>query len=254
MNIKTQFPQFITPNYTFTDQETPMKETLRKIVVSIIRLIFRLLSKTQVEGIENIPVESGCILVMNHLSRIDPALVYVVLDRKEILKEHKMSALVADKYRSFPGISWLVNLFDGIWINREEADFQAMREARRFVAQGGMLGIAPEGTRSDTQALIRGKTGAAFLAEKVGAPLVPIAVQGTEDAFYKLFRFQRPHVHLRFGKPFILPPLERNNRSASLQRNTDEIMCRIAAMLPSKYWGVYAGHPRLKELLEGKEA
>jgi len=231
-----------------------MTQTLRRIVSSAIRFIFKLLSKIHVKGIEKIPVNGGCILVMNHLSRIDPALVYIVLDDQEILSKHKMTALVADKYKSFPGISWIVNLFEGIWINREEADFQAMREARRFVSQGGMLGIAPEGTRSDTQALIQGKTGAAFLAEKVGAPLVPIAVKGTEDAFHNLFRFRRPHIYMQFGEAFTLPPLDRQNRSASLQRNTDEIMCRIAAMLPPKYWGVYADHPRLKELLKENEA
>ena len=57
-------------------------------------------------------------------------------------------------------------------------------------------------------------------------------------------------VYLRVGEPFRLPPVDRKDREASLQRNTDEIMCRIAAMIPPEYWGVYANHPRLKELLK----
>jgi 1-acyl-sn-glycerol-3-phosphate acyltransferase len=225
-----------------------MTETIRKAISSILRLIFKLLSTTEVHGLENIPSQGGCILVMNHLSRIDPALVYIVIDKHHRLDDHKMTALVADKYRRIPGISWLVNIFAGIWINREEADFQAIRSARDFMKEGGMLGIAPEGTRSHTGALIPGKTGAAFLANAVGVPLVPIAVTGTEKAFHELARFRRPHITMEFGQPFRLPALDRKDRSASLRRNTDEIMCRIALMLPPEYHGVYAGHPKLQEL------
>jgi 1-acyl-sn-glycerol-3-phosphate acyltransferase len=61
--------------------------------------------------------------------------------------------------------------------------------------------------------------------------------------------FRRPYLKLQFGKPFCLPPIDRKNREEQLQRNTDEIMCRIAAMLPEKYWGVYQDHPRLAELI-----
>lgn len=230
-----------------------MKQNLLKAIVSIIRFLFEVLTTTEVFGIDLVPEDSGCILAMNHLSRIDPALVYVVLDRHKILERHPMTALVADTYKNVPGINWLVNLVDGIWINREDADFHAIREARQFMLNGGQLGIAPEGTRSHTQALIEGKIGAAFLADKVQVPLVPIAITGTESTFYELLHFRRPHFTLEVGEPFQLPPLDRQDRSGSLRCNTDEIMCRIAVMLPPKYRGVYADHPRLKELLSERE-
>ena len=116
-------------------------------------------------------------------------------------------------------------------------------------SNGGMLGIAPEGTRSRTGALIQAKTGTAYLADKAGVPVVPAAIYGSESAMRQLFHLHRPAIHIEFGKPFTLEPVSRSNRDADLQRNTDEIMCRIAAMLPQRYWGVYAGHPRLIELL-----
>ena len=222
---------------------------LRKATSSIVRFIFKVLSTIEVHGLENIPTQGGCALVMNHLSRIDPALAYIVLEEHHLLDDRQMTALVADKYKRVPVISWLVNIFGGIWINREEADFHAIRKARDFMEQGGMLGIAPEGTRSHTQSLIRGKTGAAFLTNQVGVPLVPIAVTGTEKAFRTLARFRRPHFTFQVGEPFRLPPLDRKDRSASLRRNTDELMCRIAAMLPPEYHGVYTDHPQLQELL-----
>ena len=197
----------------------------------------------EVVGLENLPAQGGCIVACNHLSRIDPALVFALGKRRD------MTALVADKYKRNLFIRPLIVAVGGIWINREEADVHALREARQFLKDGGMLGIAPEGTRSQTGALIQAKTGTAYLADKAGVPVVPRAIYGSELAMRQLFHLRRPAIHIEFGKPLMLEPVSRSNRDADLQRNTDEIMCRIAAMLPERYWGVYAGHPRLIELL-----
>jgi 1-acyl-sn-glycerol-3-phosphate acyltransferase len=90
----------------------------------------------------------------------------------------------------------------------------------------------------------------AYLASKVPDVLiVPIAIWGTEGSVPKMFTLARPAINIRFGKPFTLPPVERQDRNVALERNTDEIMCRIAAMLPEKYRGYYRDHPRLKELM-----
>jgi 1-acyl-sn-glycerol-3-phosphate acyltransferase len=76
-----------------------------------------------------------------------------------------------------------------------------------------------------------------------------MCVTGTEDAVAQLFRFRRPLIRVCVGQPFTLPPVERRQRAEMLQRNTDEIMCQIAALLPPEYRGAYADHPRLAELL-----
>jgi 1-acyl-sn-glycerol-3-phosphate acyltransferase len=218
---------------------------MSNLIRIIIRGLFNALTRVRIQGIENVPKTGGCLLAVNHLSLLEPPLVF------GMLKREKMTALVAKKYRQKLFFRWLIRAVDGIWINREETDFQALREALAFLKDGGALGIAPEGTRSQTGALIEAKTGAAYLAEKARVPVVPVAVNGTETAFSKLKRLRRPGIELRFGKPFDLPPVERSTRAEDLQRNTDEIMCRIAALLPPPYRGVYADHPRLKELLEG---
>jgi 1-acyl-sn-glycerol-3-phosphate acyltransferase len=189
------------------------------------------------------------ILVINHLSRIDPALVAVVVSRTDL------TALVGDTYKKNLPIRWVVNAMGGIWIRREQSDLVALRQALDFLAGGGLLGIAPEGTRSRVGSMIPAKTGAAYLADKSGVPLIPVAITGSEVAFSELFKFRRPIITLQFGKPFSLPPIKSSGpdrhqaRQARLQSNTDEIMCRIAVMLPDKYWGVYRDHPRLLELL-----
>lgn len=219
------------------------RSQLRKVLVSFVRVIFRLLSRIEVIGLENVPDRGAVILAVNHMSRIDPALVVVIMKRKDI------SALVADTYQKFLPLRWLVDLMGGIWIHRESADPHALRQALDFLAAGGLLGVAPEGTRSRTGAVIQGHTGVAYLADKANVPIIPAAVSGSERAFWELVRFRRPKLRLVFGRPFRLPPIERKNRDQMLQKNTDEVMCQIAALLPAQYWGAYRDHPRLKELI-----
>ena len=215
---------------------------IRQFLHAAANFLFKLLARVEAVGLENLPAQGGCIVACNHLSRIDPVLVFALGKRRD------MTALVADIYKRNLFIRPLIVGVGGIWINREEADVHALREARQFLRSGGVLGIAPEGTRSHTGALCHAKTGTAYLADKASVPVVPAAVYGSESAIRQLFRLRRPAIHIEFGKPFTLEPVSRANRDADLQRNTEEIMCRIAAMLPQRYWGVYAGHPRLKAL------
>jgi 1-acyl-sn-glycerol-3-phosphate acyltransferase len=219
---------------------------LRRFLKIAFGILFALLARVEVIGEENIPKEGGGIVAPNHLGVIDAPLVFLVVKRNDI------TALVAKKHQKNPLFKWVVNAADGIWLNREEADTAAVRAARSHMQSGKLLGIAPEGTRSKTGALIPGKTGVAYLADKAGVPIIPSAITGTHNGIRKVFMLKRPKIVIRFGKPFMLSPVDRSNRDASLKRNTDEIMCRIAAMLPPSYRGVYADHPRLKELLGEK--
>ena len=210
---------------------------------ALIRLAFKLLSRLTVIGLEGLPKSGGYILAVNHLSRVDPPLVFHLIERDQV------TALVADKYKKYPFFRSLIRIVDGIWINRCEADLHALRQARDYLQGGGVLGIAPEGTRSRSGALIPAKTGVAYLADKAGVPVIPAAISGTDGAVWQLLRLRRPSIRIQFGAAIVIPPIQRSEREAALQRNTEEIMCQIAAMLPEKYRGVYADHPRLKELL-----
>jgi 1-acyl-sn-glycerol-3-phosphate acyltransferase len=220
---------------------------LRSLIRWIVCVLFKILTHLEVEGTENIPEQGGAILAANHLGRLDSPLALAVIARPDT------TGLVADTYRANFILRPLIEAVHGIWLNRGEADLHALRAAREHLQKGGLLGIAPEGTRSTTGALMHAKTGVAYLADKAGTPIVPAAITGTEDAVDRLLHLHRPRLGMRFGKPFHLPPLERNDRSAGLQRNTDEIMCQIAALLPACYRGVYADHPRLQELLHEKQ-
>ncbi|MCX6055193.1 MAG: lysophospholipid acyltransferase family protein [Chloroflexi bacterium] len=208
----------------------------------IICWLLRRLTKTEFKGIENIPLAGGLLIATNHMSRMDIPVLFLTPNRPD------MTALVTTKYLKYPLIRWFIITAQGIWIDRDTADFGAFRTAVAALNKGMAIGIAPEGTRSESAQLLEGKPGTALLALRAGVPVLPVALTGTEDSVKKILHFQRPLITAEFGKPIPPPVLDRDNRDGQLQQFTDEIMCQIAIMLPEKYRGFYIDHPRLKEL------
>jgi len=211
----------------------------------LIRLLYRLVTRVEVIGAEHVPASGGMVAVTNHVGRLDAGIPYCLLDRPDIIM------LVAEKYRQMALWRWLARALDGVWVDRFNADLAAVRTCLRRLKKGGVLVIAPEGTRSTTGNLIPARSGAGFLAAKAGVPILPTAVTGTEDAVVRarLKRLRRVEVLVRFGAAFQLPPRPDLDPQARLQAYDDEIMCRIAALLPPERRGAYADHPRLRELL-----
>ena len=204
----------------------------------------KIITRIEVHGLEKIPA-GNVIIAANHLGRLDTAVLLCVLDREDIIMA------IAEKYKDHPFFGAIGRAVNGIWLNRFEADFSAMRQILERMKQGGILVIAPEGTRSKTEALQQGKMGVAFLASKSGYPVLPVAVIGTEDhgIVENLKHFRRSKIVVKAGDLFNIEIPKGNGREEAMRKATDEIMCRIGAMLPEKYRGVYAEHPRLKELL-----
>jgi 1-acyl-sn-glycerol-3-phosphate acyltransferase len=182
------------------------------------------------------------------MSRMDIPVLFITPTRPEV------TALVTTKYLKYPLLRWFIVTAQGIWLDRETADFSAFRQAVHALQQGKALGISPEGTRSVDARLLEGKPGTALLALRTGVPIVPVALSGTEDAIEKLLHFKRPLITAEYGKPIIPPKLDRQDREGQLDKLTTEIMCQIAAMLDEKYHGFYRSHPRLLEILAQKEA
>jgi len=209
------------------------RETLRKIIAGIVNIIARV----EFRGTEHIPLEGGVIVATNHMSRVDTLLLFINPVRLDL------TALVADKYKKYPVFNWILDVGGVIWLDRDKADFGAFRVAVEWINKGVAMGIAPEGTRSQDAQLQEGKPGTVLLAQKTGVPIVPVGIAGTENFFRDLLRLRRPKVQLTFGPAFRLPPLDRNNRDESLKQMTDEIMVRIAVLLPPKYRGFYKNHP-----------
>lgn len=218
----------------------------RKLTFFVVNLVLRLVARLKVIDRQNAPLDQSFVMASNHIGRLDAALVYHFSQRGDIIM------IVAEKYRNNWLLRWFVNQLDGIWVDRFNADFGAVRETLNRLKKGGVLVLAPEGTRSPTGKLQKARAGASYLAAKAEVPIIPVALVGSEDfnVVAHLKRLRRTEIIIRVGKPFRLPPFPKKDRDAVLETYTDEIMCQIAALLPPDRRGEYADHPRLKELLE----
>jgi 1-acyl-sn-glycerol-3-phosphate acyltransferase len=223
---------------------------MKYIIRGLIRLIFNLIARVEVSGYEHLPKDTSFVLATNHLGIVDVPIAFYALDRWD------MFVVIGEKWRDVGLFRWIGKHFNFIFIDRFNPDIKALRKIISLMEENNILAIAPEGTRSRTGALIEAKPGVSYLATKLRRPIVPVAITGTEDKtiLANLKKLRRSHFTVTAGPAFSLPPLPRDNRDEVLKRYTDEIMCHIAALLPEKYRGVYADHPRLKELLQAQTA
>ena len=218
----------------------------RRIFRLLANLLVHLIARAEISGVEKIQSTQGPVIVVcNHLGRLDFVFALALANRDDLI------IVIAEKYRKSALMRWIVKQLDLLFLDRFEADLGTLREVLRRLQRGGFLVIAPEGTRSATEALLEGKPGAAFLAAKSGATVIPIGVTGTEDRLVResLRKLRRPEIHIMVGEAFKVPPLPKEARDEFLASYTDEIMAHIAVLLPKKYRGVYANHPKLAQLL-----
>ena len=200
----------------------------------LVRLIFAVYARMEVVGAENVPRRGGVIIVSNHLNNADPGMVGAFMRRRVMF-------MAKDEMFHWPIMGLYFRLIGAFPVRRFEADLKALRRAVQVVRCGHALVMFPEGTRSKTGSMGRGHPGTAMMALRSGAPILPVAVTGTEvvrlpGAFLRPFR--RAKVRLVVGQPFFLPAVGRP-RAEDFDRCTDIIMGRIAAMLPPQYRGYY---------------
>lgn len=222
---------------------------MKKFIIWLIRFIINIIARVKASGYEYLPEKGGFVIAVNHLGFLDAPMAYYALNNWNLFIP------VAEKWEESAILRWLGKHLNAIFIDRFNPDLKSMREMIKRMEEGQTLVISPEGTRARDEKMARGKPGVAYLASKMGWTIVPVAIIGSEDrcVIQNLKRFRRTPIQLIAGKPFTLPPFPKENRDEKLQEYTDEIMCRIAVMLPEKNRGYYAEHPRLKDLLAEKQ-
>lgn len=214
-----------------------------------LKLVFR----PQASGTENVPAEGPAILASNHLSYADWLFMPLTLPRR-------VTFVAKAEYFTGTGLKgWLQKTFFAgsgqVPIDRSggNAAEGAIISAKRLLAEGELFGIYPEGTRSHDGKLYRGKVGVARLALETKAPVIPVAVVGTDEIAPpgKTFgRFTRPVV--RFGKPLDFSRYEGMENDRYILRSiTDEIMYEIMRLSGQEYVDMYAS--RAKELSKAEK-
>jgi 1-acyl-sn-glycerol-3-phosphate acyltransferase len=203
---------------------------LWRLLFPPIRTIVLALVHVRVEGRDDLPASGPYIIVSNHINWKDPPLISIALD----LSVRYMAKIQAFGY---PLLGYIVRATGAFPVRRGEGDRRALVTALRVLKGGQILGFFPEGHRSETGALLRGKPGVGFLASRAGdVPLVPIAMIGTKQSLPRLIF--GGHAVLRVGRPFRLAELAEEERRDE-QAVTDAVMRRIAALLPPEMRGAY---------------
>jgi 1-acyl-sn-glycerol-3-phosphate acyltransferase len=197
-------------------------------------VFLRLFTRLETKGLENIPQGGPMLVAFNHLAHLDAALVLPFLPQP-------VEGIALEDLYHVPITGQLLRLYGTIPVHRDQFDRDVVRRALQVLAEGKILALAPEARMSLTGALEPARQGAAYLALHSGAPILPVALTGTETVPSDLKRLRRPRLTVTFGEPFVPPPRASKSeaRRQQVAELTDEIMHRIAAMLPPAYRGVY---------------
>ncbi|MEV6280504.1 lysophospholipid acyltransferase family protein [Nocardia sp. NPDC051832] len=199
-------------------------------------------NKPTVEGVENIPADGPAIMAGNHLSFADWLF-------GPLMSPRRITYLAKAEYFTTPGLKgrlqkWFFSGAGQYPIDRTGADAaeDALNTAKKLLAEGRLVGLYPEGTRSPDGRLYKGKTGLARLALDTGVPVIPVAVIGTDQVSPPgPFRWRFAKVTVKFGKPIDFSRYEGMGGNRFVERAvTDEVMYDLMQLTGQEYVDVYA--------------
>ena len=220
----------------------PLKiQISRRFMRVFFRGLFHTLGKVELYGMEKIPADNKYVVAFNHVSMVEVPFIgafwptFLEIIGATVVWERPLHAMVAK--------GW-----GGIQVYREGFDREVFQKVLQSFESGRPLMISPEGTRSRTPGLQRGKPGIAYIVDKVNVPVIPVAVVGnTYDFLKEGIRGKRPVIQMIVGDLIDLPPLtgRGEEKRKMRQHNTDIVMARIAELLPEEYQGVYSDYEKI---------
>lgn len=198
----------------------------------IVGAFFRLFTRWRVKGRDNVPPKGAVLVVANHIHAVDPPLLGVSLGRqvvfmaKEELFRSRFLAYFLRGLGSFP-------------VHRGRLDRNAIRQSEQVLAEGRVLVMFPEATRSPNARLQLALPGSALIASRHDVSILPVGIAGTEKLKKSSWLFRRPRITANIGPPFSLASSGGKISKDVLAEHTELIMRRIAELLPPEYRGVY---------------
>ncbi|MBQ7502079.1 1-acyl-sn-glycerol-3-phosphate acyltransferase [bacterium] len=176
----------------------PMYRLLRDIIKGWYKLEYGL----KIVGQENIPASGACIAASNHMSLLDPPLVAIAVNTRQVHFVAKKELFQT------PVLGAILARCGCMWVDRSSKDGKAVNQAIDMLSRGRLVGIFPEGTRSKDGKLGRCKLGVAFMSLKAGAPILPMCLFNTLEAGKRNGLPYRAGLHVRIGK---LIPVEKKD-------------------------------------------
>jgi 1-acyl-sn-glycerol-3-phosphate acyltransferase len=197
----------------------------RNLLKVVIKVVLKLLARVEVTGLENLPKQGPLILAGNHVGSIETAMMACYSPR--MVEFIAAGDIPLDKQTQFASDS-----YGFIPVNRGNLDRLSVRMALDVLAQGGVLGIFPEGG-TWAPGRMPAQLGVALLSQRGKAPVVPVGISGIYGALGKALKLKRPIMKVRFGKP--IPPFESEapmqELKQSLQKHADTILDLIFALV-----------------------
>jgi 1-acyl-sn-glycerol-3-phosphate acyltransferase len=226
----------------------PRRQTIRAVLRFLIRAALGTLTRLDILGREYLPKGGPLIIVANHFSFIDPlAMIRATPWPLEFLAGARMPNAPA-------AVTWIPKVWGVFPVYRGSVSRRALRSAEQVLAQNGVMGIFPEGGNWAT-VLRPARPGAAYLAARCGAPILPIGIDGLTEVFPQLRRGRRAKVTIRIGQPFgpftaSRPGQDRREQLAAIGHR---MMERIAMLIPEERRGHYSGDPAVRAAAQGTE-
>jgi 1-acyl-sn-glycerol-3-phosphate acyltransferase len=209
---------------------------VRPVAKAVFRGIFHTLARVTITGKEHIPYGKPYVVAINHVSMFDPPFAGAFWPEE-------LEMMGASDVFEKPGQGQVLKLYGVIPVHRGELDRPLLTKVVWMIKSGRPMLIAPEGGRSHVPAMQRAKPGIAYIVEKTGVPVMPVAIVGTtEDFWQRAIHGKRPPLEMRIGKPIALPSITTtgSEKHIARQKNADLVMSHLAGLLPEEYRGVYA--------------
>jgi len=200
-----------------------------RVINWVIRNLIQIVCRVHPEELSKVPNNGPVILVGNHINFLEAPVMMPFMNNPNVIGVAKRESW------NNPLFNFLFNQWGVIPIEREMIDREAFSKSIDALTNDKILAIFPEGTRSKNGHLLKGKPGVVAIAVKSKAPLMPISFYGYEDFWNNLKHFKKTDFHIAVGDPFHLN-LNGNGLSKDVREEvTDEIMYKIAELLPVKY-------------------
>jgi 1-acyl-sn-glycerol-3-phosphate acyltransferase len=197
------------------------------------RVILFTTADWHVKGKENVPKQGPLVIVCNHLHVVDPPIVAVSVKLKTIIMAK--DELFRQRWSRF----WVKN-FGTFPVRRRGVDREALRQAEYWLKQDVSLLTFPEGKRTSTIEMQPALHGSALISSRLGVPVLPVSITGTEKLREPRWWLRRPRITVTIGKPFYPPPTNGKLTREKLTQQTTCMMEKVARLLPPEYRGVYA--------------
>lgn len=212
---------------------TTSRKLFRIFGHGLVKFVAKICLNITLEGAENFPKEGPLLIVINHIGDADAVAVVSQL-------KNPPDALGKIELYDLPILGKMMHWYGMIWLHRGKPDIKALRSALDGLAENRIIIIAPEGRYSLTGGLEEGSGGAAYLAYKSGAPVLPIVVTGTENenVYRNLKKLKRARVKVSVGQMLKVND-QVETRQEAIQQGTQQIMQALANLLPEKYQGEY---------------